>query len=145
MHTKIKLARDASWDVRVLWTLNICWDVIADALESGDYDGIRGALDELSELRSDQEKCEAELLNDAPKKDRVTVALRLIALYHWIKSTELTARIILGHINSSTGEINHHFDKAIDAAKSAGDVDLTTGLRILKAAARSIAAAHEMS
>jgi len=145
MHNKIKLARGASWDVRVLWTLNICWDVIADALESGDYEGIRSALDELSELRSDQEKCEAELLKEVPKKDRVTVALRLIALYHWLKATELTAQLILGEIDKDADGIKYHFDKAIDAAKSAGDVDLTDGLRILKAATRSIAAAHEMS
>ena len=63
MHNKIKLARDASWDVRVMWTLNISWDVIADALESGDHDGIRSVLDEIRELREDQEGCEAALFD----------------------------------------------------------------------------------
>ncbi len=145
MHNKIKLARGASWDVRVLWTLNICWDVIADALESGDYDGIRSALDELAELRADQEEGEAELFKDVQKKDRVTISLRLISLYHWLKATELTAQIIIGELDHETDGIEYHFDKAISAAKSAGDVDLTDGLRILKSAARSIAAAHEMS
>jgi len=145
MHNKIKLARDASWDVRVLWTLNISWDVIADALESGDYEGIRSVLDEIRELREYQEKCERELLMDTQKKDGVTIALRLIALYNWLKSTELTAQLILGEIDHENEMINYHFGRAIDASKDAGDVDLTNGLRMLSVAARSIAAAHEMT
>jgi len=141
----IKLARGASWDVRVMWTLQTSWGVIADALESGDYDVIRNVLDELAELRADQEEGEAELFKDVQKKDRVTVALRLIALYHWLKSTELTAQLILGEIDKDADGIKYHFDKAIDAAKSVGDLDLASGLSILRAASRSMAAAHEMS
>ena len=145
MHNKIKLARDSSWDVRVMWTLNVSWDVIADALESGDYEGIRSVLDEIRDLREDQKKCERELLADTQKKDGVTIALRLIALYNWLKATEITAQLIIGEIDNENDRINYHFDLAVDAAKSAGDVDLTNGLRMLSVAARSIAAAHEMS
>ena len=145
MHNKIKLARDASWNVRVLWTLNIIWDVIADALESGDYEGIRSVLDEIRDLREDQKKRERELLTDTQKKDGVAIALKLIALYHWLKATELTAQLILGEKEHETDRINYHFDSAIDASKDAGDVDLTNGLRMLRVAARSIAAAHEMT
>jgi len=145
MHNKIKLARDASWDVRVMWTLHISWDVIADALESGDYEGIRSVLDEIRDLREDQKKRERELLTDTQKKDGVAIALKLIALYHWLKATELTAQLILGEIDNENDRINYHFDRAVDAAKSAGDVDLTNGLRMLRVAARSIAAAHEMT
>jgi len=145
MHTKIKLARDASWDVRVLWTLNIIWDVIADALESGDYDGIRSVLDEIRELRADQEKGEAALFGGELTEDNRNVAIRLVALYHWLKATEITMKIILGEMDSSTDDISYHFDRAISAATGAGDVDLADGLRIIKVAARSIAAAHEMS
>jgi len=145
MHNKIKLARDASWDVRVMWTLNISWDVIADALESGDHDGIRSVLDEIRELREDQEGCEAALFDGDLTKDECNVAIRLVALYHWLTATEMTVQLILGEIDSSIDDISYHFDRSISAATSAGDVDLTNGLRMLSVAARSIAAAHEMS
>jgi len=145
MHNKIKLARDASWNVRVLWTLNIIWDVIADALESGDYEGIRSVLDEIRDLREDQKKRERELLTDTQKKDGVAIALKLIALYHWLKATELTAQLIIGEIDNESDRISYHFDRAIDASKDSGDADLTNGLRMLRVAARSIAAAHEMT
>jgi len=145
MHNKIKLARDSSWNVRVLWTLNISWDVIADALESGDYEGIRSVLDELRVLREDQEKGEAVLFGGELTEDNRNVAIKLVALYHWLKATEMTIKIILGEIDSSTDDISYHFDRAISAATGAGDVDLTDGLRIIKVAARSIAAAHEMT
>jgi len=145
MHNKIKLARDASWDVRVLWTLNISWDVIADALESGDYEGIRSVLDEIRDLREDQKKCERELLTDTQKKDCVAIALKLIALYHWLKATELTAQLILGEKEHETDRINYHFDRAIDASKDAGDVDLTNALRMISVGAKLIADVTEMS
>ena len=145
MHTKIKLARDASWDVRVLWTLNISWDVIADALESGDHDGIRSVLDEIRELRDDQIKCERELLTDTQKKDGAAIALKLIALYHWLKATELTAQLILGEKEHETDRINYHFDRAIDASKDAGDVDLTNMLRMIRVGAKLIADVTEMT
>jgi len=143
VHNKIKLARDASWGVRVLWTLNISWDVIVDALESGDYDGIGSVLDWLRELREDQIKCERELLADTQKKDGVAIALTLIALYHWLKATELTAQLIIGEIDNENDRINYHFDRAIDASNDAGEVDLANGLRMLNVGVRSIA--YEMS
>ncbi len=145
MHNKIKLARDSSWDVRVMWTLHISWDVIADALESGDYEGIRSVLDEIRELREYQEKCERELLTDTQKKDGVTIALRLIALYNWLKSTELTAQLILGEIDNDNEMINYHFGRAIDASKDAGDVDLTNALRMISVGAKLIADVTEMT
>src|SRR5262249_9649364 len=64
-------------------------------------------------------------------------ALRLVALYHWAKATELLAGYVLqGTPSAIDTELDRHFEAAHKAAAAAMDVNLDVLLRWLHVAAR---------
>ncbi len=92
-------------------------------------------------LREDQKKYEAGSLNNGSNvKDRA-MALRLIALYHWSKGTELLAIYMLQGEPPGIGPLlNKHFEAGTTAAIAAGDAQMEVLLRWLHAASRQMVA-----
>ena len=99
-----------------------------------DLDRIRETI---SGLRDDQEQMEhARLDSGSPVEDQ-KIALRLAALYHWAKATEILANYMLdGQPSDPFGQIDKHFESAVNAAIGSADAQHEIILRWLHAAGR---------
>src|SRR6185503_6759713 len=105
---------DAAWDRRVLFRLYDCWVRLLRKDHWDDLDGIREII---GGLRNDQATYESTLLQAESDSAAHAVALRLIALYHWAKATELLAVYMLqGEPASITQQLDTHFESAREAA-----------------------------
>ena len=126
---------NTEWDHRLLYRLFDCWVRLFRKQGWDDLDRIREII---AGLREDQKHFErTSLQNDASSSDRGTIALRLIALYHWAKGTEILARYMLhGEPTNPFGFLDKHFDGAIKAATASGDTHLDMILRWLHGTAR---------
>ena len=124
----------AVWDRRLLYRLFDCWVRLFRKRGWDDLDRIREII---AGLREDQKRFEeSRLQNDSPEKNRA-MALRLVALYHWAKGTEVLACYMLqGEPTSPFGLLDKHFDGAIKAATASGDAQHEMILRWLHATAR---------
>ena len=122
------------WDHRLLYRLFHCWIRLFRKRGWDDLDRIRETI---AGLREDQKLFEeGRLQNDSPAKDRA-IALRLAALYHWAKGTEILAGYMLqGEPPSPFGSLDKHFDSAIRAATASGDARHELILRWMHATAR---------
>ncbi len=122
------------WDRRLLYRLFHCWIRLFRKHGWDDLDRIREII---AGLREDQELFEeGRLQNGSPAEDRA-IALRLAALYHWARATEILARYMLqGQPPNPLGSLDKHFDGAIRAATASGDAQHELILRWLHAAAR---------
>ena len=125
---------ESPWDRRLLYRLFDCWVRLFRKNGWDDLDRIREII---AGLREDQKNFEeARLQNGSPAADRA-IALRLAALYHWAKGTELVASYTLqGEPVTPFGSIDKHFDGAIRAATASGDAQHEVILRWLHATAR---------
>ena len=125
---------ESSWDHRLLYRLFHCWVRLFRKDGWDDLDRIREII---AGLREDQTKFEeARLQNGSHAADRA-IALRLAALYHWAKGTELVAHYMLqGQPANPFGLIDKHFEGAIGAATASGDAQHEIILRWLHATAR---------
>ncbi|WP_138381168.1 DEAD/DEAH box helicase [Luteithermobacter gelatinilyticus] len=125
---------ETPWDRRLLYRLFHCWVRLFRKDGWDDLDRIREII---AGLRDDQKTFEeARLQNGSHAKDRA-IALRLAALYHWAKGTELVAHYMLqGQPANPFGSIDKHFDGAIKAATASGDAQHEIILRWLHATAR---------
>ncbi len=123
-----------AWDCRLLYRLFHCWVRLFRKRGWDDIDRIREIV---AGLREDQKHFEeARLRNGSPAEDRA-IALRLGALYHWAKGTEVLARYMLqGEPANPFGLLDKHFDGAIMAATASGDAQHEVILRWLHATAR---------
>ena len=125
---------DTLWDRRLLYRLFECWVHLFRKDGWNDLNSISAII---SGLREDQQIHEkARLDNGSTAKDRA-IALRLIALYHWAKATEILAEYMLqGQSGTIFGDLDKHFESGIKAATAAGDVRLEMIMRWLHAASR---------
>lgn len=125
---------DVPWDRRLLYRLFDCWVRLFRKDGWDDLDRIREII---AGLREDQKSHEAaRLANGSAAEDRA-VALRLIALYHWAKGTEVLAEYMLqGQSQTIFGDLDKHFDSGIKAATASGDAQHEVILRWLHAAGR---------
>jgi replicative superfamily II helicase len=125
---------DAPWDRRLLYRLFECWVRLFRKDGWDDLDRIREII---AGLREDQKSHEAaRLANGSDVEDRA-VALRLIALYHWAKGTEVLAEYMLqGQSQTIFGDLDKHFESGIKAATASGDAQHEVILRWLHAAGR---------
>jgi len=131
-------AADVSWDRRVLFRLYDCWIRLFRKDRWDDLDGIREII---AGLRSDQASYESELLRAERDSAAKAIALRLIALYHWAKATELIAVYMLqGQSPGIIHELDTHFESARDAALSSHDPAFNVLMGWLHAAARRMVA-----
>jgi replicative superfamily II helicase len=123
---------DAPWDRRLLYRLFECWVRLFRKDGWDDLDRIREIIAGLREDQRTHEK--ARLRNGSAVEDRV-VALRLIALYHWAKATEILAEYMLqGQSRTVFGDLDKHFESGIKAATASGDAQHEVILRWLHAA-----------
>ena len=122
------------WDGRLLYRLFDCWVRLFRKHGWDDLDRIREIV---AGLREDQKRFEeGRLQNGSPAEDRA-IALRLAALYHWARATEILARYTLqGEPSHPFGSLDKHFDGAIRAATASGDAQHELILRWMHAAAR---------
>ena len=134
---QIPSAANASWDNRLLYRLFECWVRLLRKKRWDDLDRIREII---AGLRNDQKTNEAKLLSgDIPNAENRALALRLLALYHWAKSTELLAQyMIQGEPASIFAQLNKHFEAAIDAATACADSQLEVLLKWLHIASRQM-------
>ncbi len=125
---------ESPWDRRLLYRLFDCWVRLFRKEGGDDMDRIRGII---AGLRDDQKSYEeARLRNGSHAADRA-IALRLAALYHWARGTELVAQYMFqGQPANPFGSIDKHFDGAIEAATASGDAQHEIILRWLHATAR---------
>jgi hypothetical protein len=109
----------AAWDRRVLFRVYECWFRLLRKDRWDDLDAIREIV---GGLRSDQSTYEATLLQTEQDSATKAVALRLIALYHWTKATELVARYMMqGEPVAITQELDRHFESARESALASHD------------------------
>ena len=129
---------DASWDRRILYRLFDCWVRLLRKQGWEDLDGVRQII---ANLRKDQKEYESKVLNGQDEVVAQAMALRLIALYHWAKATELLAVYMLqGQPAGIEAELDKHFELGRSAAGAAQDATLEVILHWLHASARRMVA-----
>ena len=125
---------DAPWDRRLLYRIFHCWIRLFRKDGWDDLDQIREII---AGLRDDQTNHEESCLQNGSHATDRAIALRIAALYHWAKGTEIVAHYMLqGQPASPFGPIDKHFDGAIRAATASGDAQHEVILRWLHATAR---------
>lgn len=125
---------DVPWDRRLLYRLFECWVRLFRKDGWDDLDRIREII---AGLREDQRSQEAARLTNGSAMEDRTIALRLIALYHWTKATEILAEYMLqGQPPTVFGDLDKHFESGIKAATASGDAQHEMILRWLHAAGR---------
>ena len=127
---------DVSWDKRLFYRLFHCWTRLFKKSDSYDLDRIRETI---ASLRDDQKTMEGPRLhNESPEVDRA-IALRLVALYHWARATEILAVYMLqGQPTQPFGHTGKHYEAAIQAATASGDAQHEMTLRWLYATSQSM-------
>jgi len=127
-----------SWDHRVLRRLFECWVRLLRKQGWDDLDGIREII---AGLRKDQKQYENASLDKPDNAAAQAAALRLIALYHWAKATELLAVYMLqGQPVGIEAELDKHFEAGRQAASAGQDAALEVILRWLHATSRRMVA-----
>ena len=125
---------NAAWDRRLLYRLFDCWVRMFRKNGWDDLDRIREII---AGLRDDQRTHEESRLNNGSVAEDRAMALRLIALYHWAKATEILAEYMLqGQSRTIFGDLDKHFESGIKAATASGDAKHEVLLRWLHAASR---------
>ena len=124
----------SAWDQRLLRRLFDCW---VRLFRKDGWDDLAGIAEIIAGLRAEQERMESrEFANGSQARNRA-LALRLTALYHWAKATEVVAGYMLdGSPAEPFGQIDKHFEAGTKAAQAVLDVQLEIVLRWLHAASR---------
>jgi hypothetical protein len=123
---------DAAWDRRLLYRLFECWVRLFRKQDWDDLDRIREIV---VGLREDQKEFEATLLQSGNDAEDRAMALRLVALYHWAKASELLSKYMLqGEPVGINALLSKHFDASITSAKASADSQLEMLIRWLYAA-----------
>jgi hypothetical protein len=134
--TRSPSVAEASWDRRVLFRVYDCWVRLLRKDRWDDLDAIREII---GGLRSDQSTYESTILQTELDSAAKAVALRLIALYHWAKATELVARYMMqGEPVAIPEELDKHFEAAREAALASHDPAFHVLLGWLHAGARKM-------
>ena len=125
---------NVSWDSRLLYRLFHCWVRLFRKDGWDDLDQIREII---AGLRDDQKSMEKHRLqNGSAVLDRI-MALRLAALYHWAKATEVLSVFMLqGQSSDPFSQLDKHFESGIRAATASGDAQHEIILRWLHATSR---------
>ncbi len=134
LSTALGSGDSAGWDKRLLIQLFDCWIGI---FRKNGWDDLNRVGGYVSILRSEQGIYESSLLEGNAGPQARSLALRLAALYHWAKASEIIAIYILeGQPASPFPELDKHMEAAYTAAAVSGDNQLEMIIRWLHAAAR---------
>ena len=129
---------DVRWDRRLLYRLYDCWSCL---FRKKSWDDLHRIHEIIAGLREDQKIYESGALNNGNHEMDQVMALRLIALYHWAKATELLALYILQGEPADIGtQLDKHFESAHEAAAMSRDSQMEMLTRWLHAASRRMAA-----
>lgn len=128
---------NVSWDKRLLYRVFDCW---LRLLRKNRWDD----LDQISEivlgLRNDQANHEKILLEQTQGAGAKSIAMRLVALYHWAKATErLAVYMLQGEPVAIDAQLDQHFEAAQKAAQASKDPQLEVILRWLHVTSRKMA------
>lgn len=131
-------AADVNWEDQLLIRLFDCWVRLMRKRGWDDLDGVRTII---AGLREDQGRYESGMLAKADSATQAA-ALRLVAMYHWAKATELLSVYMLqGQPVGIEAELDKHYESAQRAASIAQDVALVVILRWLHVTSRRMVAA----
>lgn len=123
-----------SWDQRLLFRTFDCWIRLFRKQSWDDLDRIREII---AGLREDQKHFEDVSLHSGSDAADQSMAMRLVAMYHWAKGTEILALYMLqGEPPEPFNQFDKHFEAGIKAATASGDVQHELVLRWLHAASR---------
>lgn len=124
---------DVPWDKRILYRLFDCW---VKLIRKRGWNDLHATHEIIAGLREDQKKYEKPALEADSNAESKFAALRLIALYHWAKATEVLASYLADGQNADVlRELEKHFDAAIQAADASSDPSYEVLLRWLQATA----------
>ena len=124
---------DVSWDYRLLYRIFDCWIRL---FRKKGWDDLDRVSEIVAGLRKDQETYEADSLNNGSQDADRAKALRLVALYHWAKATEIIAKYMMQGGQSVFSQLEKHFDAGIKAAIASSDAKHEVILRWLYASSR---------
>lgn len=134
--TEIPSVVDAQWDEKLLYRLFDCWIRL---LRKNSRDDIDQIPEIVHGLRNDQSKFEPLFIEKHSGMDKKAMALKLMALYHLAKATEMLAVFMLqGEPVDIDSELDHHFEAAIKASRSCRDIQLEMVLNWLHLASRKM-------
>jgi replicative superfamily II helicase len=135
---RVPSTAQAPWDRRVLFRLFDCW---LRLYRKRSWDDLARVSKIVAGLREDQLAYEEGVLSNQCHAENRAMALRLIALYHWARSTELLASYVLqGRPTGIAEELDKHFETGRDAAAASHDAALEVLLRWLHLGARHMVA-----
>jgi len=126
-----------AWDRHVLVLLFDCW---VRLFRKKGWEDLTGVAEIVKALREQQRSYEAGFLADPGDVSRPVAAVRLVALYHWAKATELISTYMLqGEPGNIDTVLNAQFEAARQAADAAADAPLAVLVRWLHVASRRMA------
>lgn len=126
------------WDKRILYRLFACW---VRLLRKNSWDDLHRIQEIIAGLREDQKEFESDLLEGSDGRQSQVMALRLVALYHFAKATELLATyVVQGTPNGIAESLDRHFDEALKAAPASQDAALEVLLKWLHVTSRKMVA-----
>ncbi|MCR4442855.1 MAG: DEAD/DEAH box helicase [Peptococcaceae bacterium] len=133
---KTPSVEDVTWEQRVLYRLFEGWMCL---IRKNGWDDVHRAAQIITGLRREQLAYEERFLYSLPAEQRPLAGWTLVALYHWAAATELLSTYLLqGVPGGIETQLDSHFEKACDAARSARDAELEIILRWLHAASRQM-------
>ncbi len=126
------------WDKRVLYRLFACW---VRLFRKNSWDDLHRIHEIIAGLRQDQATFEADTLAAESGQQSQVMAMRLVALYHWARATELLATYVLQGTPAGINEsLDRHFEQAIEAAPASRDAALEVLLKWMHVASRRMVA-----
>jgi len=148
-HLTIPSIADAKWDHRLLFGIFDCWIRLLQ-LQKKNRDDLNRIREIITGLCMDQSRYEEDFLSAYNGSAEQTMALRLIALYHWAKATEiLTVYLLQGTPLKASQKVrkdiyevrlDEHFKASRKAAALSQDIQLEMILRWLHAAVKRMVA-----
>lgn len=124
------------WDQRILFRLFDCW---VSLFRKNSWQELTNIATSISKLRAEQYEYENDYLKALSNKENHARAMRLMALYHWAKATELLSLYTLqGEPADIKAQLDRHFGFAINISADVGDAQLEILLRWLHVSAEQM-------
>ncbi|KAF3983564.1 MAG: DEAD/DEAH box helicase [Methylococcales symbiont of Hymedesmia sp. n. MRB-2018] len=132
----ILLRQETEWDKQILLCLFTCW---VSLFRKNSWNDLSQISNSINQLRKEQAQYEQEFLKSNSNKENQTKAIRLMALYHWAKASELLSLYMLqGDPADIKSQLDKHFNLAIKISADGGDAQLEVLLRWLHACAEQM-------